>query len=297
MTIPDLKLALVLACTVVTPGLANDASEVTSLSFGYSIKTLMGVNANDAEAAIHVFAKALARQRNLAAELESTLFTDVANIDSALLSGAMDVVVLGSRDYLALSQRVPIEPVFVPVRSDSAHEQLVLLVRRERADAFLDELPAERILISVSQQNELPQLWLDTVLRRDGVAGGTEGSGVQHADRASKAILPVFFGQVGACVVLRSAYNTVVALNPQVGEQLVALRESAPLVMSVVCLSPAVTSAEREVIEDMITRLPESTEGRQLLDIFQITGHVRYSPDQMAGVEALVTGQEGGVPR
>jgi phosphonate transport system substrate-binding protein len=90
-------------------------------------------------------------------------------------------------------------------------------------------------------------------------------------------VLPVFFGQVDACVVTKRGFDTMVELNPQVGEKLRVLAISPPLIPSVAFFHPDYDPEMRRKIEEEIQVLDLSPAGRQVMNHFQCDA-IRVEP-------------------
>ncbi len=76
--------------------------------------------------------------------------------------------------------------------------------------------------------NGVPQMWLDTFLVKQGLTRSKYFfTNIKEVDKVSQAVLPVFFKQADACLVSRSGFETMVELNPQIGEQL-AIQATSP---------------------------------------------------------------------
>ena len=111
---------------------------------------------------------------------------------------------------------------------------------------------------------------------------------IKSVNRASQALLPVFFQQVDAAVVERHAFKTMVELNPQLNEQLTVLAYSSPLVHSIACLNRNADEQVKKAIIDTASKLGESTNGRQILILFQLDRVVPFKPSHFEALVALV---------
>lgn len=112
-------------------------------------------------------------------------------------------------------------------------------------------------------------------------------------------MLPVLFGQAEGCIVFRSAYRAMVELNPQVGRDLVVWRRSPHALMSVLCFNRKAVIPGEEQLRRAVMEFPDRPEGRQLLDVFRIEGHVPFEAEHVKELQELIrefSGELGRLP-
>lgn len=264
-------------------------SDTEVLRIGYSLTTLLAVDPQDAEATTNLLVELIAREREQTVSVETKVFRDLADIIRETLSGRLHIVSVLSQEYLELAGRLKLEPAFVPVRNGSVYEELLLLIRRDRAEAGLKSLAGQRLLVSVTRTNRLPYLWLDKILLSADMPEAREFLGsIEEVGTASRAVLPVFFGQADACVTLRSAYQTLITFNPQIEEDLVAIGTSPPVLMSVLCINGGAELAFLKTVREEIPRLSQHPKGRQLLMLFGVERHVPFREEYLEGIQRLL---------
>jgi len=265
------------------------APERPTLRIGYSLTTLLAVNPKDAEAATNMLIELIASKQGQSISVETIVFDNLVDITREVLAGRLHIVSLVSQEYLELSKNVALTPVFVPLRNGSVYEEAILLVRKDRAAAGLSSLAGKRLLVSISRTNDLPYLWLDTILRSANLPPAREFSGrIEEVTTPSGAVLPVLFGQADACVTLSSAYQMLVTLNPQIGEELVALETSLPFLMSVLCIDERLETDLLRIVREGIPQLSQDPEGKRLLTLFGIDGHVPFREEYLVEMRRLV---------
>ena len=276
------------------PGAAGDGRETAeshpeTLRIGYSLTTLLAVDPGDAEATTNLLVELLAEELGQVVSVETRVFPDLADIAEEARSGRLHIVSVLSQEYLELADRLRLEPAYVPVRNGSVYEEILLLVRRDLAEAGLEGLAGKRVLVSVTRTNALPYLWLDKILLSAQLPPAREFLGsIEEVSSASRAVLPVFFGQADACVTISSAFLTMRTLNPQIGDELVALRTSRPVLMSVLCINERSQIAFLDTARVEIPGLAERPEGRQLLMLFGVERHVPFRAEYLEGIRALL---------
>jgi phosphonate transport system substrate-binding protein len=126
-------------------------------------------------------------------------------------------------------------------------------------------------LLATDSGDEIPRLWVRSVLQEAGVEVGEGGVRVSGtAANVSQAVLPVFFGQVEACVVPVSSLDTMAELNPQLRRDLKVLATSPAFCQGPICVRKDVLEEWGHLLSDVLTTLHLEPEGRQLLTLFRI---------------------------
>lgn len=237
---------------------------------GFSLTSFGDVNENDATAAVRVWARALATERGIPADPQPKVLRDIAEIEAALTNKTIDAINLSAEEFATLRERVPLQDCVVSVKGNSVTEEYVLLVHRSGRIAKLADLRDHKLGLLNGSRTALIPAWLETTLASEHLGRLNKFcSQIITAPKVSKLVLPVFFKQLDACVVTRNGYETMVELNPQVGQQLKVLASSPPLVPALFCFRADYTSTVRKQVLDEIALWHTSAAGRQILTIFQ----------------------------
>ena len=261
-------LGLLLA--LVMTNFSATGEETAVFHIGFSAATFGEVNENDAIAAVRIWAQQLAKEREIAADPQPKILHGIAEITAALTNKAVDCLDLTADEYYALRGLVAMEGCVVAVKGRSITEEYVLLVHRASGLERLSDLRGHKLALLHASRASLVPAWTETILAREGL-GFTNGffSQVIYEPKISKVVLPVFFRQADACVVTRSGFETMVELNPQVGQQLQVIASSPPIVPVVFCFRADYTSPVRAKVLAELTQWHKTPAGRQILTLFQ----------------------------
>jgi phosphonate transport system substrate-binding protein len=130
-------------------------------------------------------------------------------------------------------------------------------------------------------------LWLDTLLLRQKLPIVARFfHTVKRVDKSSQAVLPVFFRQTDACLVPRWAFDTMVELNPQVGNDLKIFIVSPMLARGAFFMRKNLPPQKR-VLVDVALKLQNSTRIRQFMTLFHSENLVAYQPSYLEPTLAL----------
>jgi ABC-type phosphate/phosphonate transport system substrate-binding protein len=244
--------------------------------------SLGNVNPNDAVAAFETYAKIYARAKGVSTRIEATVFDNLAALRQEMVQGRFKIVGLQIQDYFELRQDVALDPLFVAERSGTKMESYVLLVHVDAGVSELAQLGGKELLTYTNTQMGIANIWLDGVLLE---AGLPEARSFFHTvkihSKISSALLPVFFQQADVCLVSRSGFETMVELNPQLGQRLQVLASSPELVPFVTCLRSDFTGSSRRDTESAYEEAHLHPAGQQALLLFGFDRMLRCTPEDL----------------
>ncbi len=140
----------------------------------------------------------------------------------------------------------------------------------EKRIQHLGELRGRRLCMLKAPKMCVAPDWLSTILD-EGHFGPSEqffGS-VATDSKASRVVLPVFFGQTDACLTSKRSFDTMCELNPQVAKDLTVIASSPVMVVTFYIFHRNYHGLSRERFAKVYSDLPNSAAGRQLATLFQ----------------------------
>ncbi len=291
--------ALVLCGIVSTPGrsfsdgttASPEASKVvnpTELVCG-ALNTLSGVSQTDAQVAIEMNFERLSNTINPDFEVAIEFIKDLKSTVDLIRQRKVHVLIITGVDYLLLKKKTNVVPLVVASKlSDSPLESYVLLARKGVSLKDLVAMKQRRLVVDSSNPWDIGRIWLETELNEKGHPPVNQSfTDLQVAKKPMRTVLPVFFGHAEACLVLKSAYDTMVDLNPQLGQQLHVLMRSPGFIKNLICivdyLDPKLVSAMDEALREMHT----TDVGRQVLVIFQLQRNFAFKPEYLKEIERV----------
>ena len=110
------------------------------------------------------------------------------------------------------------------------------------------------------------RMWLDTLLReRQLPVGDTYFTEETYAAKPARIILPIFFRKADACLVLESAYQAMVELNPQIGQQLTVLAKSPGFIRTIHCATELLSEQLIDRFVKESVNMENTVNGKQLM--------------------------------
>ncbi|MBI2947003.1 MAG: PhnD/SsuA/transferrin family substrate-binding protein [Verrucomicrobia bacterium] len=267
-----LMLAVVLALG------SSDKPNRPPFRFAFSTRMFIGVNENDAKAAVKAWAQGLAKERNINLDGQPTILQSQAELVEALRSQQVDCVSLTTDDYLTLAPDMQNTNLLVSSISGRTTEQYLLLVHVKSGISSPADLKGRSLVMLDHVRASLAPIWLDVLLVQEGLAlPARHFSQIRSAQKLTAVVLPVFFRQQAACVVTRSGFDTMSELNPQIRAQLKPLAASPELVPAFTFLRPDYRGAPQDEIVAEVLKMHLTPSGKQILTLFQ-TDLIEHMP-------------------
>lgn len=212
----------------------------------------------------------------------------LAELETDIRSKKIDLVVLLSAEYLELRGKVPLEPLFIPVKGKNLYDRLVLVVRKDSGLRSLTDLKGKTLLQRRDLSADRRSLWLDTLLMRKGVRNPERFfSNAREITKPSASIFAVFFRKADACIVTQRSLQVMAELNPQLLSDLLVLEESPPWPTSIIAVRKGLPVQHRRAIQEVLGTLDQSTQGKQLLTLFRMDSLVTFHPEYLTQLEGL----------
>lgn len=268
----------------------NIDSEGRTLHIGFSSLNFPKGAVKEVEVAIEALAKELSERTSARfTEASATVFDDMTTLKNKVMQKELDVLGLISLEFLEASDSIPMTPLVVAQYYQSPYFELILLTRKEDSLQNIFDLTDKKLIVDELINKQITRLWIDVLLMRNSLPEMESFfSEISGADKASQAVLKVFFGQMDACITSRKAFNTIVELNPQVGEELRILNQSQPLLVGIVCVREDMSEDDRTSIHETLEVIHNSPEGEQLLMIMKIERLVPYKAEYLQTTQELV---------
>jgi len=249
---------------------AEPAGETKPLRIGFSAAMFAEVNENDAGAAVRVWAQVLGRDRGIPIEPAAHILHGAAEIEVALRHEEVDCLTMTAEEFWILRPYLRLDPLVVSATDGKITDEYLVLVRVDGGLDTLAALHGRSLQVLQSPRTSMASIWLDTLLAENGLERADRlCSRVVQVAKLARAVLPVFFGQVDACLVTRRGYESIRELNPQVGKQLKVLVSSPALVPAIFCFRANYESPYRERILTELDQLNLNPAGRQFMTLFQ----------------------------
>lgn len=285
----NLGSALLLSLGLLPPGARAQATNGSSFRIAFTSALFTEVNENDARAAVRVWARAIATENTVSTDPDARIFKDAPSALTALQDESVDAVGMTIPEYAQVYPKVRLGPLFTTSNAGHYLEEYVLLVRQDSPVTCLADLKGRSLNRQHSARLCLARQWLDLELVKAGLkpAQGFFGQ-VNQYPKVSKVLLPVFFGQVDACLVSRSGFDTMKELNPQLDQQLRILLLSPKVAPVVLAFRANYNPPFKQQLLSDFSNLNRTPTGTQLLTIFQSDGLSEQPEDAFASALELL---------
>jgi ABC-type phosphate/phosphonate transport system substrate-binding protein len=281
MTIQQLRniLLIVCCCSLALGNEPADHGAREGIVIGYSSSIFVGVDRKDVQAALNMWSEELGKASGLKKTLRATIFESLEDLVAGIRQKTVDFVAMTMLDYLKIRSQVGLEPLLTGTNQGQVGEEYALVIPKGVPWTELKQLRGKNLLVEKSSgacNNAL--LWLDTQLLQQHLPP-SQGffQSVKLVDKASQAVLPVFFRQADVCLMPRWSYDTMVELNPQVKEQTTILSHSPLLAKGGLFLVKDIPPDKRELIL-ATQKVWQTVRAKQLLTLWHAEGAVPYQP-------------------
>lgn len=257
--------------------------------FGYSSQLFYNVDPKDLTGLIDVFARMTERKMKHGVKTSVVMYDSLSATEKALSRNEVDILVMIPEEFARLRPIFRLEPIMSADYGDHFYNELLLLVREGSGVTEIGHLRGKSLLVDVGQQGTVPMKWFDSLLRArfSSNAKGFFGS-INENIKSSKVIMPLFFGQVDACLVSRNSYEISAELNPQLRRKLRILERSPGFVTGIIATRKDLGKLKRDVIVKTLTEMYTDPKGKQIMTLFRINRLVPYKPEHLSSVEKIM---------
>jgi hypothetical protein len=267
-----IRLWLVLALFL--PGPCTQAAEpLPPVAIGFYTPVIRDIPRKDVEVSLRFWTEELARSINLTYK-PVQFYDDLDTLRRDMNSGKLNFMVATS---MGIAQHFPLDELsdgFSGYKNTPDH--LLLVVRRDAGIRSPADLAGKRI--GLLDGDELSEVYLETLLMKAwGKPDWNRLGPISRELRSGKLAHRLFFNQVDAALMLRSGYESALALNPQIGQRMQVLEEFTFKTRSphIGLFSSQVRPEHRELVTQAVMKLNDTARGRQVLQIYQADSMVR----------------------
>jgi ABC-type phosphate/phosphonate transport system substrate-binding protein len=281
-------LAVFLSCQGAVCAAQPPPPEKEQIRIGCSSNSIMNADKKDVYVALNIWGKELLQSTSIKGEPVTTIFDDLKDLVAAVRNKEVDYVAMPILDYLGIRQSVDLEPVLLGTRNGQACEEYVLVVRQQSPWTEVKQLQGKKLLVQATAGvGSISLLWLDNLLIRQGLpVSASFFAPLKMVGKPSQAVLPVFFRQADACLVLRWAYDIMKELNPQIGSETKTLAMSPALLRGGFFMRKGLTGAKLTMIDGAL-EVGKSTKSKQLMALFNYESFIRFQPQWMQSTLSL----------
>jgi len=269
----------------------KDHNKPSNVYLGLLTNSIANIDPHDARTSLNILFDDIKKSININVELNIEFFSCVANLKKAIQKEEVHFVSITSIDYLHWKDELNLKPLLVGTNNKFQQIKYLLLVHQNSKFKTLKSLANQRIIIQdFESNNSLPLIWFKTLLAKNNLyKKNTLYKKHEFQLNISKALLPVFFNQVAACIVNENSYHVMCELNPQVKNDLRVLASSQELLYGLFCATSKIDDNDYklELLYKTVSGLELFPKGQQMLTIFKIQKLRRYKEEYIRNVTML----------
>lgn len=264
------------------------------LRFGLLARILPDTDVHETQVAVELWAREMSHIMGYRSSAKVTVFSDPQAMCKAVRRGNLDIASLTAVDYLKIRNTVPLTPAFVAANNVGRGREHLLITHRDSGIRDFSGLRGKTLLLLPLTRQEPSHIWLDVLLMKEGKKNRSAYfHQVRETASASQAIMAVFFRQADAAIVSRGAFETAVALNPQLERRTRIIAESSSLAGDIVCIPDTVDEKMKRTITNAAMEMHKTAVGRQMGILFQVDRIIPYRSSYLDGLSELLREQAG----
>jgi ABC-type phosphate/phosphonate transport system substrate-binding protein len=265
------------------------------MRIGFAGAVFADMSTRDGEASIRVWGQALGRQGNVFRTLETSILKNTDQMRRAMTEGRVDFLGVPTFEYLEIEDcALPGALMTLVMEGGEMNEEFLVLVGTDAEVTDLSDLTGKKLIfLDTIRTSELAEAWVNVTLARQSLPTMREFFGdVSEVARPSRAVLPVFFGQADACLVTRSAFDTMCELNPQIGVRVRIAAASPPLLPTIFCCRRDIATDFQEAVFQIVRNMDRDPYGQQVLMTFKASKLVDIDESNLATARDIISQNE-----
>ncbi len=280
--------AVIVLAVLAAVGVGGQNTRPT-LRYGITEGAIEGASPNDARAASLLWAQGIADAIGLYGSAEATILQSPQAAVARMNEGSMDLLAISMLEYLSVEDQLKCLPAMVWSKDGETTVEYVL-VARTGTQGIAGVAGKTLAIYAPNRPWALSELWLDVLLSEAGPPGRVVApASAKVVGKKGHAAMAVFFRQADYAVESRSAFETAIELNPQLGRDLTVVARSPQLLPGLVCLSEGMGPERRQQYVERAVRLHELARYRQAFMVLQVTQLTRLNPRDLDSARALVS--------
>ena len=212
------------------------------------------------------------------------LFDDVNVMAKAFAKQEINFAVASPLTFALHFDRNSLAECFYGSRADNEQDAVLLIAQvKDNVNSIMD-LQHKRLIMP--ENDELASVFLNTLtLQASGKKAPQFFSEILLSVKTNRAVLDVFFNKADAAIVQQASYEVMIALNPQLKEQLKII-DSYPIKSKAYSFVHKDFEG-RKLIADSYLGLVKTARGRQLLEVYQQQGVEECSTQDLVAFDQL----------
>ena len=239
-------------------------------TLGYLTDGANDFKQKDTKLAFHFWVEELAKEHNVTVHL--AYYDEISEMLKSYEDMRVQHIFLNAYFFLKHYDQITSDSnvYFLSQKDDHLFEDMLFLVKKDSNINSIKDLK-NKIVVTPSD-NYMGKMDLDfEILKHQHHSANRYINSYLYTNNFSTAILKTYFGKADLCIVPRYAYNTVVKMNPDVGNKLKILHVSPnTFLLPVEAFEKKTDPVLIKLYSDFIVNMPNAPRGKIILDLFKV---------------------------
>ena len=253
-----------------------------------SSSMIQNAKPQDIEASTRILAAEMNKESMLQAKVDIVVCENDQELNENIKTD-FDLLYISPTEYLKLKSKLNIEPYLISEIDNNYGDVFYLITYKSENKLSLKELKDGSIDILTNAEDQVPTLWLDKLLRDNGLPSKSKFfKQVTLDNKTNNVLLSVFFKKATAAIVPKSAYDVICELNPKIRKDTKIILESDPLVRAFFCYDGRKKDEERKkFLFEYLQTLHQNNYGKQVLSIYMVNRLIPFKTEYLKNILEL----------
>jgi len=248
-----------------------------------------GVNLTDARNGITAMTNNICRENDITLDGPAIIYENSTEVATLLERNIISAVCMATPEYWLLRPKVQFNLLCANVMSGSEETVYVVLTQKGSPLRTLADLKGKHLALLTHSTMNLATAWLDVALAKQNQPQTTRHlATITRSNKPAKVVLPIFFGQIDACLTTRRSYDMMVELNPQVGRQLQIIASSPGYLAFFYGFRPDAPPIPIAKAHHGLVSMDKTISGLQTLALFQVDKIIQIPDNALDPTFALL---------
>jgi len=213
------------------------------------------------------FSKRISKNGTL---VEPMIYTNKETIIESLKKNEIDLLIIPTTLFFEIEHLDLIEFLAHGTIDGTLGGEYLIAVNKDSNINKIEDLKDKKIVIENEMTSGISKKWIEVLLSEKKLNKSVDFfSEITFVKKPLKAITPVLFGQIDACIINKRSFNVMNELNPQIGNKLKVIHTSLDYIQVVTAIRKNMPKKDKNLIAETIPTFNQYESSKELLILFR----------------------------